>query len=516
MKHPAFVLMLCAAMLPVGALAQQTTYVFPYEGFRYTQNEGETVLTQTNLGEHAALIASLGTTQEAVLAGYMATGTVMEIIPEDGGQIAVSVVSAGAFSDVRSMDEMDDVRLEQLRRQFEESGLYDSCDLTQTSPVCVRLTSSAMVASMPVYTLRYVTVHLGQMLMLTQTVVGRECDGTDDARMEQVLGGVKLLQSRTEPTPTPTPAPTPTPEPTPVPTPGVAEEVAARGEMTVEGVPAYTNSRQLALSGTAQPSMEVRVTVDGEQVARTTTKKDGSFSVNVSLPREGELTLAVMTDEAARRYTLYYEKPAAALEILEPTEMTFTGDNVLIKGVTEPEATVYVTGKGNRTNVKAGRTGVFSVRIFLSEAVTESFTLRASLKEYADTEITLTLTRELTEREQLTAFRQKVIEVNYDALVKNPAQYADRNFIFRGKIAEFTDYDGTPCALVLTDNVSTGVWKDPVWVLLESDMAVKEGDIITFYLIGMEQTIPADGQYTKDGREVEAPVARAVYATENK
>ena len=57
MKHPAFVLMLCAAMLPVGALAQQTTYVFPYEGFRYTQNEGETVLTQTNLGEHAALIA---------------------------------------------------------------------------------------------------------------------------------------------------------------------------------------------------------------------------------------------------------------------------------------------------------------------------------------------------------------------------------------------------------------------------------------------------------------------------
>ena len=516
MKHPALALLLCAAMLPAGALAQQTTYVFPYEGFRYTQNEGETVLTQTNLSEHADLIASLGTTQEAVLAGYMASGTVMEIIPEDGGQIAVSVVSAGAFSEIQSMDEMSDEQLEQLREQFEESGLYDACELTRTSPVCVRLTSSAMVASMPVYTLRYATLHLGQMLMLTQTVVGRECDETDDARMVQVLGGVKLLQSRTEPTPTSTPVPTPTPEPTPVPTPGVAEEEAFKGEMTVNGVPAYTNSRVLTLSGTAQPSRELRVTVDGESVARTTTKKDGTFSVNVSLPREGELTLAVMTDEAERRFTLRYEKPAAALEILEPTELTFTGDNVLIKGVTEPEATVYVTGKGNRTNVKAGRTGVFSVRIFMSDAGTESFTLRASLKEYADTEITLTLTRELTEREQLAAFRQKVIEANYAALVKNPAQYAGKNFIFRGKIAEFTDYDGTPCALVLTDNVSTGVWNGPVWVLLQSDMEFKVGDIITFYLIGLEQTIPADGQYTKDGAEVEAPVARAVYATENK
>lgn len=516
MKHPALALLLCAAMLPAGALAQQTTYVFPYEGFRYTQNEGETVLTQTNLSEHADLIASLGTTQEAVLAGYMASGTVMEIIPEDGGQIAVSVVSAGAFSEIQSMDEMSDAQLEQLRKRFEESGLYDACELTRTSPVCVRLTSSAMVASMPVYTLRYATLHLGQMLMLTQTVVGRECDETDDARMVQVLGGVKLLQSRTEPTPTPTPVPTPTPEPTPVPTPGVAEEEDVKGEMTVEGVPAYTNSRVLTLSGTAQPSRELRVTVDGESVARTTTKKDGTFSVNVSLPREGELTLAVMTDEAERRFTLRYEKPAAALDILEPTELTFTGDNVLIKGVTEPEATVYVTGKGNRTNVKAGRTGVFSVRIFMSDAGTESFTLRASLKEYADTEITLTLTRELTEREQLAAFRQKVIEANYAALVKNPAQYAGKNFIFRGKIAEFTDYDGTPCALVLTDNVSTGVWNDPVWVLLQSDMEFKVGDIITFYLIGLEQTIPADGQYTKDGAEVEAPVVRAVYATENK
>lgn len=516
MKHPALALLLCAALLPAGALAQQTTYVFPYEGFRYTKSDGEMVLTQTNLGEHADLFASLGTTQEAVLAGYMASGTVMEVFPEDGGQIAVSVVSAGDFSDVQEMDALTGERLDQFVAQFEESGLYDTCELTETEPVCVRLTSSAMVSSMPVYTLRYATLHLGQLCMLSQTIVGRECEPEDDARMQRVLGSMKLLGSRTEPTPSPTPAPTPTPVPSPEPTPGVAEEIAAEGEMTVEELPAFTNSRQLTISGTAQASAEVRIAVDGQTIARTTAKRDGAFSVRATLPREGEMTLAVMTDDAERMFRLCYEKPAAELTILEPTEMVFTGTNVLIKGKTEPEATIYVTGKGNNTNVKAGKKGIFSVRIFMDREGTETFTLRASLRDYADTETTLTLTRQLTEREKVAAFRQKQIEVSYASLTQNPAQYMDKNFIYRGKVAGFTDYDGIPCALVLVNNVSVGVWKDPVWVLLEQDMEVAEGELYTFYLVGTDQTIPADGQYTVDGQEIEAPVARAVYVTTNK
>ena len=52
--------LLCAALLAMGAgaLAQTATYVFPYEGFRYTQREDETVLTQTNLSEHEELLVA--------------------------------------------------------------------------------------------------------------------------------------------------------------------------------------------------------------------------------------------------------------------------------------------------------------------------------------------------------------------------------------------------------------------------------------------------------------------------
>ncbi|MDO5377428.1 MAG: hypothetical protein Q4G52_03740 [Clostridia bacterium] len=518
MKHQAVAFLFAAWFLLAGqtALAQQPTYVFPYEGFRYAQQEGETVLTQTNLEEHEDLIEALGTTKEAVLASYIASGIVMEVIPDEGGQIAVSVVSAGAFSDVQNIDELDEERLSAFEAQFASSGLYESCELTQTTPVCVRMTSSAMVASMPVYTLRYATLNLGQLYMLTQTVVGRAPDEEDDARIQRVLSGMKMLKTLSEATPEPTAMPTPAPEVTPEPTPGVAQAVSASGEMTVEGVPAYTSGATLALSGTAAASVPVTVSVNGETIATANAKKDGTFSVTVTLPEEGDLTLCVASDTAERVFAVRYEMAALPLAITEPESPVFTGTSVTVRGVTEPGATVYVEGKGVSTNVKAGQNGAFSTRITMNSAGTETFTFRARLKGYRDTEITYTLTRELTEREGLALFRQKVIEPKYEDLCANPAKYAGKQFISRGKVAEFTDYDGSPCALVLTRNVSTGVWRDPIWIVLGEDMEVAEGDIVTFYLVGEGQTLPAAGEYTASGEEAEAPVARAAYMNDQR
>ena len=70
MKQQACAVLLGAALLfgSQSAWAQEATYVFSYEGFRYTQREDETVLTQTNLDEHEDLLQDLGTTKEAVLA----------------------------------------------------------------------------------------------------------------------------------------------------------------------------------------------------------------------------------------------------------------------------------------------------------------------------------------------------------------------------------------------------------------------------------------------------------------
>ena len=516
MKRQACML-LCAAMLALGAdaLAQTATYVFPYEGFRYTQREDETVLTQTNLSEHEELLKALGTSSEAVLASYVASGIVMEVIPDDGGQIAVSVTDAGKFADVRDMDEMTQEQRLAFLAQFEMSGLYETCAYVDTTPACVRLTSSAMYASMPVYSLRYATLHLGKLYMIEQTIVGREPDEADDARMEQLLAGMKLLSSLSQATPTPKITATPQPTATPEPIVGYAEGETS-GELTLDEVPAYTTSAQLTLSGHAAVSVEVKVEVSGKQLAKTSAKKDGSFSVKVKLPGEGDNELVVTAGEDTATLTVRYEMPDARLEITAPDNTTFTGENVTVRGVTEPNATVYIEGKGMNTNVKAGKNGAFSIRVFMTEAGTETYTLRAKADGFAQTTQTITLTREWTQRELIAQFRQKMIALSYDELAKNPAQYEGKRFILRGKVMEFTDYDGQPCALVCVSNPSTGVWEDALYVVLSTSDEVEQGGIYTFYLVGEAITLPADGAYTHSGAEQEVPVAAAVYLTKNK
>lgn len=517
MNKRAMALLLCTAMLfGASALAQETTYVFPYEGFRYTQRADETVLTQTNLHEHEELIASLGTTSEAILASYVASGIVMEVIPQDGGQIAVSVTDAGEFASVQRMSEITPEQLTAFQAQFEESGLYESVELTETEPVCVRLTSSAMYASMPVYSLRYATLHLGRLYVIAQTIVGRAPDAADDARMADVLSGMKLLSTASDPTPVPTPVPTPTPEPTPVPTPGVAEVLASEGTMEVSGVPAFTNDPAITITGVTDPSAEVRVAVDDRTLGKATAKRDGTFSVKVTLPQEGDLVLAVMTDSAEAMLAVQYEMPVARLELTGPEDTTFTGESVMVRGRTEPEATVYIDGKGTNTNVKANRNGDFSVRVFIEREETQTFALRVRAKGYKENHAEITLTREYTQREGIANFRKKMQAVTYESLAKEPARYADRNFTFRGRVEAFTDYDGQPCALVCVDNVSLGTWKDPVWAVLTGEEELAVGDVATFYLVGEGLTLPADGAYTRDGQDAEAPVAEAKYVTEIK
>ena len=226
--------------------------------------------------------------------------------------------------------------------------------------------------------------------------------------------------------------------------------------------------------------------------------------------------LAVMTDDAEQMLSLRYEMPSVPLTVTDPAEPVFTGDTVTIKGITAPEATVYLKGTGVSTNVKASKNGVYSIRVTFKDAGTQTFSLRASLKGYRDTETTVTLTRELTDRERLTAFRVNMIDFDYANILKNPARYEGKHFKIRGKVMEFTDYDGSPCALVCANNASVGVWYDPVWVVLDGTEDIAEESILTFYIIAEGTTLPADGRYTEEGEEIEAPVARAFLVTEAK
>lgn len=125
--------------------------------------------------------------------------------------------------------------------------------------------------------------------------------------------------------------------------------------MKLDGVPAFTASAQLTLSGEAAPSAEIRVEANGKQIAKTSTKKDGSFSVKVKLPEEGDVEVVVTAGEDTALFTIRYEMPDARLDITEPEDTTFTGENVTVRGVTRTERHRVYRRQGNEHQRQGGQ-----------------------------------------------------------------------------------------------------------------------------------------------------------------
>ena len=84
------------------------------------------------------------------------------------------------------------------------------------------------------------------------------------------------------------------------------------------------------------------------------------------MPEEGDLSLTVeasLTGQAtaSQTYALRFERRDAQISVTEPEGGVVQQTKFYMRGVTEPNATVYVKGEGVSTNVKANARGVFSV-----------------------------------------------------------------------------------------------------------------------------------------------------------
>ncbi|MCR4708305.1 MAG: hypothetical protein K5746_10225 [Clostridiales bacterium] len=509
MKRSGLWILLCLMFcVIVGAAAEGTEYlVFRSAGLRYRIQEDERVLTAANLNRYEDFLSQLGTDAETVAAYYAESGIVMDVYPDNGGQISVAVTDATALTEVAEISQFSEEGRIAFVDRFSESGLYDSAEWSDKEENWLRLTSVATYGSLPVQQIRYMTLHLSRLYTVTGTVVGREAEAEDEEKILRVLRNLILLNTISTPTPEPTPEPTlpREAEPTPEPPPAVMRSLS--GNLTLEEFPSIVNREGIMLSGTASVGAVVTVSEEGAALGTTAAGEDGSFTLHVPVSEEGEHTLLVSAGEAETEVTFRYELPPAKLTITEPASPVFTGERILIRGVTEPNATIYATGEKTSANVKANKNGVFTVPIFMNQPGTNTYTLRVRIRGKSETTREVTLTRVMTEREEFADFKGRQVAVSYRELAENPASYSGKNFSFRGKVMDFIDFDGSPTALVCVTNQRTGVWQDPLYVVLSVGDGVKEGEVYTFYLVGEGLTLPAEGQYTADGKAAEAPVA---------
>lgn len=514
MKMKRFLHILCLVLvltLPLAVLAQTPTYVFPYEGFRYSAQTSETVLTQENLGENEAFIKSLGTTPDAILASFQANQIVMEVLPEAGGQIAISVAHSDDFKLSIDVTRMDEQTRADFLASFADSGLYEDVAWSTEASEYLRMTNSAMISNVPVYALRYVTLRHGQLYLFTNTIVAREVTPEDDQALLDIIASTEYLGQLATPAPTPTPTPVPTPSPTPRPTPGVAA-ISAQVEgltLLVDDMPAWTDEEQITIKGTSMNGAALELSVNGKTIAKATAKKDGSFTLKGNLPEEGDLTVTVSATlkdqtDASQTFDVQYEIPTTSIEITEPLGHV-DSESVYLRGITQPNATVYISGTNFSTNVKANGKGAFSIKLKVTKEGDYTYTVTSKLDGWHAGSIEYTLSRIYSEREQYAAFRNSLTTIDYSDLRNDTASFIGKNISVRGRIDQFHDYDGMPCLLLYTRNPGKGNWTEPVWVLCDEILSFEIGDIKTVLATIEGATLPFTNA---DGDTTELPVIR--------
>lgn len=120
----------------------------------------------------------------------------------------------------------------------------------------------------------------------------------------------------------------------------------------LQPLPEATNSAQISIHGSAEPGSTVKIFLTGMPEKETIADNDGAFShTNLVLTLGKNEIYAIAVDKAgnegqqSERLTIFYDKTAPELEILEPSDgAEFFGEqnNIEIKGKTEAEAIIFI------------------------------------------------------------------------------------------------------------------------------------------------------------------------------
>lgn len=132
-----------------------------------------------------------------------------------------------------------------------------------------------------------------------------------------------------------------------------------------------------------------------------------ALSVHRALDGEAELTVTLVVERIP---------PAVPLSVTSPQSRNVRQDNVVIEGVTLPDARVQAsTGRA----VTADAAGRFRLGMTLREEGAHEVVIRASKSGYRESSVTLNLRRILSEQERRERFAAEAVIVPFRGLARN-------------------------------------------------------------------------------------------------
>lgn len=145
----------------------------------------------------------------------------------------------------------------------------------------------------------------------------------------------------------------------------------------------------------------------------------------------------------------------------------------------------------------AGKDGSHTFSLSTKQTKVYAYTLTAQAEGRKASAMEIEILRELTGEARMEAYRDSARAVDgafYEKLSETPAEYKNTAVSFRGKVFEIADLNGLPCALVYSANPGTGVWRNPVRVLLNAAMQLEEGRVYSFYGDVRGDSLPGDDE----------------------
>lgn len=268
--------------------------------------------------------------------------------------------------------------------------------------------------------------------------------------------------------------------------------------------PAETRESSFKLTGKTDAGIKLHamltsLSADKGEVFETVAAKDGKYSLEVKLPKEGVyvLTLSALTPDGTvgieKQYSINYAAQMMPLTVDVPLPQTLTEDSFVLSGTTAPGASVQMSVNGETKAKKANAKGKFSFTIDTAKEGTYAVKLTVS-KAKLDTKILdYTAKRTLSDAQRDQQMRAQAASPAYQDLLRKFDRYQGKTISYTGYVVSKELKAGdwyTRLALSKKD----GTYTEFVLLTSKQEPAFGAGEAVRFYgvLAGLSDILNED------------------------
>ncbi len=436
MRKTLLMLLLIAMTVCLTSAVAETEYALtPCAGKIAINEDAYIVLTPANLGEHPELIASLGKSQEELLADWTERGVQLQAWTKKmDASLEVTVIQDEESRQYYDLEQQTrQTRAEYLKAhrnssKYAEQG-YTIMNLEWKKQKLggnfLKYEYKREADGQILRGIARKTIRNGYTVTLDYQVYNRLPRGTDENYLNRIANTVAFDTLE------------------PVATDGTQTEVAVPG--TASGLlqitaapPAETNTGEFTVEGHAMEGahligVAMRWSSSTPLKFTTDTTRAGNFKLKVTLPEEGvwlltlnlEVNGAIVAEEVFSTTT--YSKTILPVVMDADPPAQLTGDELVLSGVTSKGVTVQcIVSNGTTTfdkTIRTNATGTFKFKVPTSLEGDYNITLAFSKKNFNTRRLTYTARRSLTPEDTKQRAVTTAIHPSYNALNRNLNSY---------------------------------------------------------------------------------------------